>query len=212
MRTARAAELTGQAVALARSAAAKPAWVAGSQAPLEDCYSPHLTPDDAALEREHRQMAENLAAAGVDLVLVETQHTIREALAAARAAAATRLPWLVSFVCGVDGRLLSGEVLHDAARAVLPLRPDALLVNCAPARVVESLLRELRRECTGTPIGAYANIGEKDPVQGWRNTANDPAEYRDFAKGWLAAGAQLVGGCCGTTPAHIAAVATHSTS
>jgi homocysteine S-methyltransferase len=202
-----AAELTAQAVALARSAAGGSAWVAGSQAPLEDCYSPHLTPDDAALEREHRHMAENLAAAGVDLILVETQNTIREAVAATRGASATKLPVLVSFACGVDGRLLSGEPLRDAARAVLPLRPDAVLVNCGPARLMEGLLRELRRECGDTPIGCYANIGEVDAVQGWRNTAEAPAVYTDFARTWLAAGARLIGGCCGTTPAHIANVA-----
>jgi homocysteine S-methyltransferase len=259
-----AAELTAKAVALARRAADQSAWVAGSLAPLEDCYSPHLTPDDAALDREHRQMAESLAAAGVDLILVETHNSIREALAATRAAVATGLPVLVSFVCGADGRLLSGEALSAAAGAVLPLRPDAVLVNCAPARVMEALLRELRTACNAgqssplapreeiilrseitrtrfitpsplggegrgegrsaakppltqpipreergfatasTLIGCYANIGEADPVQGWRNTAEDAGVYTAFARSWLAAGARLIGGCCGTTPAHIA--------
>ena len=60
-----ATELTAQAVALARSAAGDSAWVAGSQAPLMDCYLPRLRPDAEALDREHQQMAENLAAAGV---------------------------------------------------------------------------------------------------------------------------------------------------
>jgi homocysteine S-methyltransferase len=202
-----AAELAAQAVALARSAAGERAWVAGSHAPLEDCYSPHLTPDDAKLEREHATMADNLAAAGVDLILVETQNTLREAVAATRAAAATGLPVLVSFVCGAGGRLLSGEKLADAARALLPLRPDAVLVNCAPARMMEDLLRELNTACGGIPIGCYANIGEMDAQQGWRNTAEDPTVYARFAQRWLAAGARLVGGCCGTRPAHIAHLA-----
>ncbi len=198
-----AAELTAQAVALARAAAGDAAWVAGSQAPLEDCYSPHLTPEDAALEREHGQMAENLAAAGVDLILVETQPTVREAVAATRAAAATRLPLLASFVCGADGRLLSGEALRDAVRTVSPLGPAAVLVNCAPAWLMARLLDELKRECGDIPMGCYANIGERDAAQGWRNIAEDPAIYADCARTWLAAGARLIGGCCGTTPAHI---------
>jgi homocysteine S-methyltransferase len=199
-----ATELTAQAVALARSAAGDSAWVAGSQAPLMDCYSPRLRPDAEALDREHQQMAENLAAAGVDLILVETQNTILEAVAATRAAATTRLPVLVSFVCGVDGRLLSGEALRDAAGAVLPLRPAAVLVNCAPAGIMERLLLELKSKCGNMPIGCYANIGEVHPQQGWLNTAEDPSVYTAFADRWLVAGAWLIGGCCGTTPSHIA--------
>jgi len=149
-------------------------------------------------------MASNLAAAGVDLLLVETQPTIREAVAAAQAAIATGLPVLVSFVCGRDGKLLSGEPLADAVAAVRPLGPDAILVNCCPAPQVLRLLLELEAAAPDLPRGAYANIGELDPVQGWRNTgAEDPQQYAAWARDWLKAGAQLIGGCCGTTPEHI---------
>lgn len=204
----RAADWTARAVEIAREAAPQ-AWIAGSQAPLEDCYSPQLTPDDDALRAEHVQMAANLAAAGVDLILIETQPTIREAMAAARAAASTGLPFMVSFVCGNfvcggDGRLLSSESLAAAAEAVLAFHPCALLVNCAPARIIEPLLCELRSACGELPIGGYANVGEADPIQGWRNTdADDPVRYAAYASTWLAAGARLIGGCCGTTPEHV---------
>lgn len=200
----RARELTRQAVEIAREAAGGRAWVVGSQPPLEDCYSPQLTPDDVSLQTEHAEMSRNLAAAGVDGILVETQHTIREAVAATNAAAATGLPVLVSFVCGNDGRLLSGETLHDAATAVLPFAPAVLGVNCVPADAVVSMLHELRRAAPGTRLGAYANIGRPDAVQGWVNTdAQDPECYRGYARQWREAGATLVGGCCGTTPAHL---------
>ena len=152
-------------------------------------------------------MSENLVAAGVDLILVETQPTVREAVAAARAAASTGLPFIVSFVCGTDRWLLSGEPLQDAANAVLEFQPSAVLVNCAPARSIAALLRELSATCGTLPIGAYANIGEPDAVQGWRNTdAEDPERYARYAAGWLAAGARMIGGCCGTTPEHIRAL------
>ncbi|MEP6471421.1 MAG: homocysteine S-methyltransferase family protein, partial [Acidobacteriota bacterium] len=71
----RSRELTALAVHLARNAAAssgRDVLVAGSQSPLEDCYRPDLIPEDLALEREHREQAESLAAAGVDLILLET--------------------------------------------------------------------------------------------------------------------------------------------
>jgi S-methylmethionine-dependent homocysteine/selenocysteine methylase len=198
-----AARLTRLAVDLAREASGDAAWVAGSQAPLEDCYSPWVVPADDALKREHGQMADNLAAAGVDAILVETHNTLREAAAATRAAVATGLPVLTSFVCGADGRLLSGEPLSDAAAAILPLGPDAVLVNCAPAAAMEGMLLQLLVVCGDTTIGCYANIGEPDPVHGWKNTAAQaPESYAACARSWLEAGARLIGGCCGTTPEH----------
>ncbi|MFQ5734329.1 MAG: homocysteine S-methyltransferase family protein [Planctomycetaceae bacterium] len=200
----RACELTRRAVEIARSAADGRAWVVGSQPPLEDCYLPDLVPGDAELDHEHGEMSRNLAAAGVDAILVETQNTIREAVAAVQAARQTALPLLVSFVCGVDGRLLSGESLGDAAKTVQPFAPLAILVNCVPADAALSMLRELRNAVTPVPIGGYANIGRSDPQQGWINTdARDPDCYAAYADSWLRAGARIIGGCCGTTPAHI---------
>jgi homocysteine S-methyltransferase len=204
----RAAELTAQAVSLAREAAGDRAWVLGSQAPLEDCYSPQLAPPEAELQREHRAMARHLADAGVDGILIETQNTVREALAAARAAAETGLPVLVSFVCGRDGRLLSGESLSAAVTEVLPFEPVMLLANCLPVDTVPRVLPELITAAGERPVGAYANIGYADEHGQWVNTDNiDPQVYARHAADWLRQGARLIGGCCGTTPAHTAAMA-----
>lgn len=201
-----AGELTTLAVELAREAAGH-ALVAGSQAPLEDCYSPQLIPPDAELRDEHRAHARNLADAGADLILIETMPTIREAAFASEAARDTGLPFLVSFVCNAEpaGRLLSSESLADAAKAVLPFKPAGVLVNCLAAAVVTPLLRVLRAAVPGTVIGAYANTGERPPGGEWIATsATDPQAYARFAADWLEAGATLIGGCCGTTPDHIA--------
>jgi Homocysteine/selenocysteine methylase (S-methylmethionine-dependent) len=204
----RAAELTRTAVAIARRAAPS-AFVAGSLAPLEDCYSPELVPPPAECEREHTAMAGHLAEAGADLILIETMNTIREAEAAARAALATGLPTLVSFVCRSDGRLFSGERVTDAARALAALGVHGLLINCTPAPTIQQPFAELRAAVGALPSGLYANIGHTDEIKGWTNTLDvTPAEYARLAAAWLAAGARLVGGCCGTTPEHIAAIKT----
>src|SRR5215472_3037340 len=132
----RAEELSALAVRLAHQAAATPGremFVAGSLSPLEDCYRPDLVPGDAALAREHGTQARFLADAGVDLLLAETHNTVREAVAAGRAARDTGLPFIVSMVTDGAGRLLSGEPLAAAAEALLPLEPSALGVNCVPA-------------------------------------------------------------------------------
>lgn len=207
-----------QAVELAREAAkgaAQPIWIAASVAPVEDCYSPDLTPDDRALVAEHRRMADWLAAAQPDLIWIETMNSSREAaIAAAEAArvvhaAAGKPPgaFVVSFVVQDSGDLLSGDRLEDAIHAVSAFDPAAIGVNCIPPRGMAPILRRLSR-ITSLPLIAYGHIGNARPLRGWNfaDTAVTPAEYATYAREWLACGAKVGGGCCGTTPALIAAL------
>ena len=206
----RAAELTRQAVALARSAAIgalRPVWIAGSQAPLGDCYQPGQTPSESELEAEHRLMSNQLADAGVDLILVETHPTLREATAATRAALETGLPVVTSFVCNRQGRLLSGESLESAARSIATLPVVAITVNCILADDALNAVRTLRSACGIIPVGAYCNVGSFAAAGGWTNTDSEhPDVYARHAADWLRMGARLVGSCCGTTPEHIRAL------
>jgi S-methylmethionine-dependent homocysteine/selenocysteine methylase len=205
----RAPDLTALAVRLAARAAggaARRVFVAGSAAPLEDCYRPDLVPDDAALAREHAEHAEQLAAAGADCILAETMNCAREAAAAARAARATGLPLLSSFVCGAGARLLSGEPLAKGLAAVAPEAPLAVGVNCLPADSLEPCLAVLA--ASGLPFVAYPNLGSPDPVRGFApRDGGAPDAFASFARAWIGAGACLVGGCCGTRPAHVRALA-----
>ena len=205
----RAAPLTRRAVELAREGARAGrgrAFVAGSAPPLEDCYRPDLVPDDAALAREHEEHARNLVDAGVDAILVETMNTVREAVAATRAARAQGAVALVSFVCGVGARLLSGEPLGDAACAARDAGADAVLVNCLPPIHVLACLPILAR--SGLPFGAYPNLGAPNDETGFtRSDDCTPEEFAAHAARYVDAGARIVGGCCGTTPEHLRAVA-----
>jgi S-methylmethionine-dependent homocysteine/selenocysteine methylase len=207
----RAGEITSLAVELARGAAQRFAGerrihVVGSAPTLEDCYRPDLVPDDAALRREHAEHAEHLAEAGVDAVLVETMNSAREAVAALRAARATGLPALVSFVCWDGPRLLSGEPLRDALAAALPETPAAVLANCLPPSNVRACLPVLRD--SALPFGVYPNLGAPlDEAGTQRSEECEPTAFAELAAEWRAAGARILGGCCGTTPAHIDALA-----
>jgi len=220
---AQARVLTHQAVDLARAAVnvylvgqghgvARECYVAGSLAPLEDCYQPELVPPQAECEAEHAEMASYLAEAGADLLLVETMNTVREAVAATRAAVATGLPVISSFVCRDDGRLFSGEAVRSAVEAVVPLGVTGVCINCTPSTLIHKPFAELRAAVRSFSdqhllIGLYANIGHTQDVEGWSNTADvSPLEYARLAAKWLEQGAHLIGGCCGTTPAHIAAL------
>jgi homocysteine S-methyltransferase len=78
-------------------------------------------------------------------------------------------------------------------------------MNCVPAPAVAAIMKPLRSAAADIPIGAYANTSELGASGRWTDTpATDPDVYARHASEWLAAGATLIGGCCGTTPPHIA--------
>ena len=198
-------ELTLRAVATAREAVAefgKPALVAGSLSSLEDCYRPDLVPPADECLDEHSERIQHLVECGVDLLLIETMNSIREAVIAAKIATATGLSTWVTFVCNEKGRILSGESLTRAAEILMPLGVKALGVNCMPAHTLAQPLTELRAICgENFPLVAYGNIGYVDDEQGWINTdSTDPEGYLQHAQSWPA---QIIGACCGSTPEHI---------
>lgn len=196
----RATELCRRAVALAREAAAQGGHavaVLGSVAPLEDCYRPDLVPSAAQLEREHAEHIANLVAAGAEGLLLETLNTLREAICAAEQARASGLPFLLSFVCGAEAKLLSGEPLAAALDRVAGIGAQAVLVNCLPPRHADAAAECLAR--SGLRWGVYANRGAAEAEL-------SPEGFAARAEPWLAAGAQIVGGCCGTTAADLRAL------
>jgi S-methylmethionine-dependent homocysteine/selenocysteine methylase len=191
-------------------AARWPALVAGSVAPLEDCYRCDLVPPQADCLREHLAQVDLLARLGVDLILIETMNTAREALAAITAVRAVGIEALVSLCPGPPDALLSGERLERVVPRLVEAgggRIRGLLLNCAAPPVLERAAPALSAVAAGLPWGLYAHLGEPDPVTGWRlPEGHDPDGYAGWMDGIVARGARLVGGCCGTTPDHIAAL------
>lgn len=206
-RLADGAALNTIAVNLARRAAGcEEVLVAASVGPVCDCYRPEDAPPDIVLQDEHDKLMIWLARAAPDLVWIETMNNVAEARAAAGAAARHHLPFAVSFVVGEDGNLLSGEPLQAAVAAVEHENPVAIGLNCIPPRGLTARLPDARR-MTARPLVAYAHIGNKDPIRGWSyGQPATPAEYVEWADRWVDLGAAVVGGCCGTTPGHIAAI------
>lgn len=196
-------EHTRKAIALARQSGA---LVAGSIAPVEDCYLPGLRPPVEVALAEHRLFAEELASAGCDLLLVETVNSADEGLAAVEAAVATGRPVWVSAMAMPDGKLKSGDDLAAFFRAARDLGASAALLNCVPCEGVDLGLDAAAQ--SGLPFGAYAHMGEVDPDAGWPATpVLSPEAYAARAKRWIDRGATIAGGCCGTTSAHIEALA-----
>lgn len=203
----RAQELTHLAVSLAKQARSEsangPVWIAGSVAPLEDCYEPALIPDSETAIREHAEFIGWLVEAGVDVILIETMNSIQEAVAAAQVAAMHELPIFVSWTCSADGKILNGDSIEDGIRFLEPYHSAAFLINCTPAKDIITALRKMRG-VSKVSIGAYANIGKAEPISGWQFTHDlDAAAYTRAAETWVQEGAHIIGGCCGTTPEFI---------
>lgn len=207
----RAARLLRAAARLAveaRDAAAggRPVAVAGAITTLEWCFRPDLAPSPEQARAEYVETIGTLAEAGCDLVLIETVNSVGEARAAVEAANAVGLPCWVAFAPTEDGRLFTGETLAEAEAALAPLGVDAILLNCAPPDDCQAGLVELAKVRSGA-TGLYPHVGRFDPPE-WLFTDEYPPErYAEEARGWRELGATVVGGCCGTTPEHIAAVA-----
>jgi S-methylmethionine-dependent homocysteine/selenocysteine methylase/SAM-dependent methyltransferase len=150
-----------------------------------------------------------------DLVLLETMTLVRDGLTfgAVEALVQSGIPVWVSFrrcrhgVCGVFGQHWGGPEGDEFGRAVHRFEEigiRALLINCLPPDHVPGMLPWLR-DFTDLPLGVYPNLGYYT-ADGWsfdRTVHGD--EYGEMASHWRAEGAQIIGGCCGTRPEHIAA-------
>lgn len=194
--------LVHTAVRLARDHVPVEHRVAGSLAPLMDCYQPERSPSEPG--PEHAELADALAEEGVDLLLVETFPHVGEAVAAVQAAVRTGLPVWCALTAGYRADLLSPAELAAGARAVAEAGAEAVLVNCVPTARTLHYLSALPPQ--GVRLGAYANAGSDADGIGWDEAPEGPARYLEHARTWVAAGATLIGGCCGTGPAHIAAL------
>lgn len=194
-------ELATRAVHLCRAGAGNGPRVAGSMAPLEDCWEPKRTPESSLLHHEHGELARCLADAGVDLLLVETMPTLRELIAATRAAAATGLPVWAAITLGPQGDFFSADEVAEAASAAAGEGATCFLVNCTPADAITPLLEHVAQaDERPAQLGAYGNAyfeGHK---------AWSPQDYANEVNRWIALGATVIGGCCGTGPTHLAAL------
>jgi homocysteine S-methyltransferase len=206
--------------ALAEAHAARAAHgrgrIAGSLGPLVATYRPEVTPP---VEEAAAKFAEvgRILAPHVDLFLIETASSIAQAEGALAGLQGLGRPvWLSVSVDDTDGtRLRSGERLAKVGRLVGRYRPKAVLANCSVPEAMAAAMDMLRG--VGVPFGAYANgfTHITEAFKGDRATVDaltartdlTPEVYADFAMGWVAQGATIVGGCCEVGPAHIAALA-----
>ena len=193
------------AVALAREVGGHRAWVAGSIGPSGTIFKTVLDSERADLRSAFREQAAVLASAGVDLISLETFRQPEElqlALEGARAGSRGAVPILASMSFDAFGTMSDGTGPEEMAKRLLDLGADAIGVNCAdgPAGVYEMATRLLD---AGLPVVAQPNAGLPRRVDGRFAYMATPDYFLVYARRLYKAGVRGVGGCCGTTPAHI---------
>ncbi|TWT82715.1 Homocysteine S-methyltransferase [Planctomycetes bacterium CA13] len=198
-------ELTAKAVEIARHSVPIGHRIAGSLAPIFDCYRPDLSPSHP--RNEHAEMAIELASAGCDLVLCETFPHVGEAIVAVDESVKTGLETWVAFTAGPNADLLSPYEMAEGARCAVDAGAATVLVNCTSAAQTTPFVKSLAGAKLNVPIGAYANAGPAEDCLGFANVSEHGIkQYCDFALQWIELGATLIGGCCGTGPMHIRAI------
>jgi len=204
----RSVELSQRGVLLAREAAGEQAWVAASVGPTGQLMEPYGELSVTLAEEVYAEQVVALADAGADLIFIETQHDIEEATCIIRMAKKhTSLPVFCTFAFDQRGRTMMGLRPADAAARVEAAGADAVGANCGAGPDAVSVALQGMRTATILPLIAQANAGIPQVGEGARATWDvTPQQMAARVREFLALGARVVGGCCGTGPEHIQAI------
>lgn len=209
----RVAEINRAAASLAREVAGDTQHVLGSIGPTGEFMEPYGDETEAAFFDAFAEQARALEEGGADAVIVETMTAIEECCAAIRAVrACTGMTVIASFTFDpqLQGGYASMMGVHPAQFAVAAAEAGAHIVgsNCGlgPDPMIH-IVRELRGSVPTLPLLAMPNAGMPELVDGKTVFRETPEMMAQKCIGLHKAGASLIGGCCGTTPAHIAAIA-----
>ena len=187
--------------------------VAGGLGPQGFSYQPDKAPPAEQAAEAYAKLAQ-IHAQYVDVYLLETMSSVDQARGGLMGAGVTGKPvWVALSVRDDDGtRLRSGELLSDVMPLLEEFNPAAVFINCSKPEAVDTAVPILAK--SGRVVGAYANgftgiaadfnkVGATVDVLSARRDLG-PNAYADFADGWAANGATIIGGCCEVGPAHIA--------
>jgi 5-methyltetrahydrofolate--homocysteine methyltransferase len=207
----RARDVNHAAMILAREAASPSpgVLVAGSMGPTGMLMEPlgELTP--AAAADAYAEQAAALTEGGADLLLLETFFALDEALAAIEGVRrSSALPLVVSFSFDRGTRTMMGLSPTQVIESVGPLEVAAIGANCGRSlKDMEQVVHEFAALNAGIPLWIKPNAGLPTMVGDIARYDTGPSELAEFAARFIAAGAQVVGGCCGTSPEHVRAIA-----
>lgn len=207
----RVAEINEAAAKASRAAAGDDKWVIASIGPTGQLLVTEEVTEDELYDA-FKVQAVALAKGGADAVCIETMSDIQEACLAIKAAREnTNLEIICTFtfektVRG-DYRTMMGVSPVEAAKAAIEAGADIIGANCGNGmeRMIE-IVKEMREVAPTTPILVHANAGLPVNVNGVDVFPETPADMAKYVGELIEAGANIIGGCCGTTPDHIKAM------
>ncbi len=193
-----------------REVSGRPVLVAGAIGPLGKPIRPVGMISDAQARDYFREQIEALLEGGVDLFMFETFRDLEEmkqALTAARQV--TDLPVVAQMTFEEDGRTQMGNTPEEVVRELTALGADVVGANCStgPQRMARVIADMIARSDGTTAISAQPNAGWPEMVNNRVVYVSTPDYMANFARRMADGGAKILGGCCGTTPAHIKAIA-----
>ena len=196
-----------------REISGRPVLIAGSMGPTGRTLQPYGTLPKADAIDAFREQVEALLEAGVDLLCIETMGDLNEMDAALQAAReASDLPIMALMTFAEDGRTLTGATPSEVVRCLESRDVQVIGANCSvgPQRLLP-VIRQMRAELAGrngaTPyLAVLPNAGWPTRIGARLIYRSSPDYFAQFARDAADAGARVIGGCCGTTPEHIAAM------
>ncbi len=199
-------------VELARQASDEGQYVMGNMSSTGQLLEPYGSYKESQFHDAFKEQAEILAEAGVDGFLIETVFDLREAMCALKACRENfSLPVIVSIAFDTEqkgGRTMMGDSAGQCAKQLTDAGADVIGANCGsldPAQMA-IVISELKKT-TSLPLLAQPNAGKPKLVADKTIFEMSPAPFAAGIAECIHAGASIVGGCCGTTPAHLRAVA-----
>lgn len=204
----RVAEINRKAVELAREAVGQGVFVAAAVGPL----GKYLAPVGEVTEEEafaiFAEQVKALAAGGPDLILIETMADLAEIRCAIKAARSVcPLPIVAQMTFTEKGRTIFGVTPEEAARRLAELGVDAVGVNCTLGPEDIIAIVERLAKAIPLPVSVQPNAGVPVLEEGEKIVYPvGPKEFALWGRRLVSAGARLIGGCCGTTPEHIASL------
>ena len=205
----RTAELNARAAELAREAVGDDRLVAGSLGPTGQLVEPYGVLTREVCVGAYAEQAQALAEGGVDLLVLETFFALEEALWAIEGVqSVTDLPLVASFSFDQGTHTMMGVSPTDVVAAVEPLGVAALGANCGRSLAdTDAIVTELLAVAPGIPLWIKPNAGVPHVVGDAVVYEAGPEDLAAHVRAYADRGVRVVGGCCGSTPEHIAAIA-----
>jgi len=177
-----------------------PVFIAGSNAPAEDCYQVKRKLSLKELQINHDKHINYLMESGCHFILNETQSHFDEIKIICKYCSKNNIPFIISLFADENLKLLSGESLNEAIKFILDYNPLSVGINCIRHETFRKFYNKSKLKFFW---GAYLNCGSGDFTDDNIKCGISPSSYKEAIKNILPKSPSFIGACCGSTPKHI---------